>query len=55
MTLENPHRILRRIAGRMRVEAMKIDDRPIATKLLMIATELEEMAAERRANSPRRN
>lgn len=55
MTLENPHRMLRRIAGRMRLDAMKMDDSHIAAKLLQMAAELEQIAAELRAKSSRRN
>jgi hypothetical protein len=37
------------------MEAMNIEERPIAAKLLLMATELEDLAEERRAKSARRN
>ena len=37
------------------MEALAIEDRPIATKLLLMATELEEVADKLRAKSARRN
>jgi hypothetical protein len=55
VALTNSHRILRRIAGRMRMEAMNIEEPPIATKLLLMATELEDLAEDKRAKSARRN
>lgn len=53
--LTNTHRILRRLAGQMRLSAMNMEDRPLATKLLLMAIELEDAAKERRAKSARRN
>jgi hypothetical protein len=39
----------------MRMEAMNIEEPPIATKLLLMATELEDLAEDKRAKSARRN
>jgi len=55
MTPTTSHRILRRLAGRIRLAALDVDDRAVATKLLLIATELEDMAQERRDKTARRN
>jgi hypothetical protein len=55
MTVTSSHRVLRRLAGRLRLAAIEADDRAVATKLLMIATELEDMAHEQRAKTGRRN
>jgi len=55
MELTVRHRILRRLAGRLRVDAMKIDDKAIAMKLVLMAIELELLSKEARPPSRRRN
>ena len=37
------------------MEALAVEDRPIAVKLLLMATELEQIAEDIRSRSPRRN
>ena len=55
MELTATHRILRRLAGRMRYESTRIADKDIAIKLVLMATELELVAEdEERRQSVRR-
>ena len=55
MGLTAPHRILRRLAGRMRLDAMGIDDEEISKTLLLMAWELEERARQIRPSGHRKN
>lgn len=55
MELTVRHRILRRLAGRLRMDAMKMDDKAIAMKLVLMAIELEMLSEEARPASQRRN
>jgi len=55
MELTSTHRILRRLAGRMRYESTRVAEREIAMKLLLMATELEAAAEEMRLKTARRN
>lgn len=55
MDLTAPHRIVRRLAGRIRAAATGIEDRKIATKLLLMAIELEQLAEAERTRTARRN
>ena len=53
--LATSHRILRRLAGRMRMDALQIEEKKIVIKLLMIATELEDLADETKPVNRRKN
>jgi hypothetical protein len=55
MELTTTHRILRRLAGRMRYESTRVAEQEIAIKLLLMATELEAVAEEMRRKTARRN
>ena len=44
--LATSHRILRRLAGRMRMDALQIEEKKIVIRPPMIATELEDLADE---------
>ena len=53
--LATSHRILRRLAGRIRMDALQIEEKTIVIKLLMIATELEDLADETKPVNRRNN